>query len=67
MRIGGWREDESTAQVQGAIGLRTTLVDEVPDPPAAARLGHWRADTGSGTHERNEWTGADDLRLDGVT
>lgn len=43
------------------------LVDPFGSMAPRERLGHWPADRGNGSHERNEFTGAGDLRLDGVT
>ncbi|MEM7309684.1 MAG: ThuA domain-containing protein [Planctomycetota bacterium] len=67
VRFGGWRAVEHVIEVRGTAALREPRGSDVAEVASDDRIGHWRADTGSGTHERNGWSGADDLRLDGVT
>jgi hypothetical protein len=58
--------------VDAGPGSSTVVVRSTPPPTTpvwqpADEIGWWPADTGHGPHERNAFTDAFDLRLDGVT
>lgn len=70
--LGLMLEEESVEQgaASEAVILQrgaAPLVDPFESLKPFARRGLWLADRGNGTHERNELSGEDDLRLDGVT